>query len=191
MEMSHTSYWTIGANPRNPVQLGDGGRVQQCNLFLQPDVYLPDGQNTPLTGFRPADLDPVLIFEQFTQPASLENREYTSWFAGFGFYFYPGCSGNYVQRKIGVINAVYNASEPWTTQTCRIGRQTCDQEFAQFILQQNQGHPINSVYPGSGISGHYSSLGACEADPGAPCQGLTYTCVADGTTRQYFVHSNN
>ena len=189
-QMSHCRQFTISADPSNLIQLGDGGRVRQCNLFLEPSTYLIGGTTIPVTGFAPVPTESLLIYENFTQAAQLIDKEYDLWYAGFGLFFYPGMSGISVEIKVGVIDVVYNGAAKWSAPVCGLNKPTCDEEFQAYILTINQGHPIDTVYPGSDQYGHYSNQTNCNNDLGAPCQVSLYTC-SDGGTRQFWYRASN
>ena len=189
-EMSHYSQWTVSADPSNLLQLSDGGRIRQCNLFLEPSIYLPGGTTTPVTGFAPLPIENLLIYENYSQPAVLIDRPYDLWWAGLGLYFYDGISGFDVELKASAVNVAYNGAQRWEAPTCGLAKPTCDEEFRTYILSVNNGQPIDTVYPGSDIKGHYSTQGTCDGDPGAPCVVGLFTC-SDGGTRPYYYRLAN
>jgi len=190
IELSRYNTYTIGANPDKPIQLGDGGVIRQCNFELE-SVLLPlPGGTGVVAGSKPLDTDALFVYQNYFQPAAIDDAIYDLHFAGMGLYFYPGCSGIALTLDVSVVNVLYNGAEQWTAPLCKLGKQTCAEEFAAFVLLNNQGHPIDTIYPGSGLSGLYSSQGACDADVGAPCGQEIFTCT-DGGVETYYRHINN
>ena len=185
-QMSHRSMWTIGANPVTPLQLGDGGRVRQCSLILEPYVFVNPPNPTPIAGFAPVSEPDLLIYENFNQAATIEDRDYSLFFAGLGLYFYDGMSGLRVELKASVINAVYNSAPAWNSPVCKLGQATCDEQFAAYILTINGGFPLDSTNPGIVGGGVYSSLGICMSDGKSVCAARTFTCT-NGETRTYYI----
>jgi hypothetical protein len=185
-ELSRYRTWTISADPAVKIQLGDGGRIRQCNFILRPEPFVPKGGVNIVAGFVPTYDTEQFIYEDFVQPAQLIDREYDLYFAGMGFYFYPGCVGIRAELAVSVINVVYSGADKWDPPKCDLTSATCDEQFAAYILANNQGQPLDAVYEGDDITGHYSSEGACNATAGVPCGEMTYIC-SDRQTRTYWI----
>jgi hypothetical protein len=170
-EISRYSWYTITANPDTIVAKHEQFSVDNCNFYLQPEVYLFPGTNTPIAGFRTTpDLTPTFLGSTTISKAPLLNTQFNQKITGVGLFLYAGIQGVRVEYKAGVINTVYTDYEQADVPQCIfLGTPNCQQQFNSFVVAGGYVNaPVNGVI--------YDSEAACLGDNQSLCSAQTYVC---------------
>jgi hypothetical protein len=162
--------YTIIDNPALSYWIDSQFRVDQCNLVLGPGIYPPGLPPIPATAISPVVRTDILTGGVYRLRTPLKNPIYIPQMPGIGFYINAGARVDQVQFKIEEVATVQTA-------TCILAELSCDSQFSAFLISRRA----------------FTSLGACNADPGSPCGfGGTYTCPSDSSyTRPFYVHLDN
>lgn len=169
------SQYTITANPSTLVAKHEQFTADNCNFYLQPEVYLFPGENTPVPGFRLNDRNPVLIGATTLSRAPLADTEYFRKIGGVGLFLTKGVSLISLRYRCAVINDIYTDYTPATAPQCVFIEPDCGQRFAAFLLE---------------VGGRYETLTDCIAVGASGCTANTWVCPTNPTqTFTYYTGS--
>lgn len=125
-EISRYSWYTITANPNTAFAKYEQISLQSCNFYLEPDVYLFPGENTPVTGFRAKDLPPQWLGSSTLSKAPLADTDFFRRVTGVGLYYKPGVENVNVVYRAAIINDIYTDYEAAPVPTCQFITGSCE-----------------------------------------------------------------
>jgi hypothetical protein len=161
------SWYTITANPSTVVAQHEQIALDTCNFYLQPDVYLFPGQNTPVTGFRTHDLNPAFLGSVTLSKAPLVNSFFTPQIGGIGLYLKPGVEGVQINYEAAVINTIKTDYPSATVPNCVFIEPNCQFQFSAFLAQQP--------------TVRFETQSACQISQSVPCAPSTWVCPTTPT----------
>jgi hypothetical protein len=159
------SWLTITANPSTVVAQHEQIALDTCNFYIQPEVYLFPGENTPVAGFRTHDLNPAFLGSVTLSKAPLVNSFFTPQIGGIGLYLKPGVEGIQINYEASVINTIRTDYPSAPVPSCEFLAPDCQQSFAAALAL----HPNN----------WYETKSACEIGQNGPCYSLPWVCPSD------------
>ncbi len=174
LQIKRYSLYTIAADPNVIAAQHEQFTVDSCNFYLQPDIYLFDGETIPVGGFRVHDKKPHFLGSTSLSKAPLKDGFFYPKIGGLGLFFSPGVSCGVIEYTARVINTIATDYPAFPVGTCEFLQPNCQQQFSAFLAQ----------HPGQ----YYDTESSCNsASLGTLCRPFTFTCPSDPTqTFQYW-----
>lgn len=167
--LKYYSYYTVGGDAAVPIGLSTQNDIVNCNFFLQPEVYLFPGENTPVTGFKTHEGKPSFIATNTIACAPLQDTKFSQKARSIGVHSFAGVRLQEIFYIATDINKIETSYPPYSSPTCEFaGTQSCTSQFNAFLLS-------NPAY--------FRDLASCEAVSNAdsPCTEKQFVCPSDPT----------
>lgn len=186
------STWTTGISTQNQVVSDTTAEIDNCN-FQTVEASLGVG-GAQITVSTPRTNNALFKVRGQTKASALQDFPVKRSIPSVGIFLFPGVSIVSAEYQMAAINLAPLQSAAPASAACTVSVVGCDEEFAQFVFDQNRGaFPLTSPFSDGQYGGTegtwiYSSAAAYFGSPNIVGSGgslQTFSC-ADGGTREYF-----
>jgi hypothetical protein len=173
------SQYTITSNPDVLFEQRGNIRLDNCNFYTVPDVFLFPGETTLTAGFKLYKSDAVLLGKISEFRAPLADTKFFRQISGVAMNLRPGVSGISIGYRIDIVNDIYTAYDQSPVPTCTQVAASCPVQFTAFLAQGSFRYPDQLSCEAAIASGAASGIG---------CNPFIYECATDPTqTFTYWV----
>jgi hypothetical protein len=172
-KITRRTQYTVTANPSTLVAQHEQIALDNCNFYLEPDVYLFPGTVSPVAGFKPHSPASNWLGSVTLSRAPLEDSVYNQRISGVNLCLKPGVSGLYIRYEVAAINQVYTDYPSQPVPKCEFLPASCEVLFSAFLAE-----PANVAFSTKGECLTAISSGGVA---GYDCVPLVWTCPNDST----------
>jgi hypothetical protein len=164
-EVVRYSHYTITANPNTLVAQHEQLAIDNCNYYIQPDVYLFPDEINPVPGFRTHEINPLFLGSTTLSKAPLADTPFNQKIFGVGLFLKPGVEGVRVEYKLAVINDIYTDYPSAEAPKCVFGTPSCPVQFAAFLVTANAFETKANCENLVGVGNCTPLIWTCPTDP--------------------------